>query len=89
MEKRVYGNWRRLIKGLLIRERLKKRYSFGDEAGPSDSKMISIRKQSTKPVASSSGRKSKLKTVRKKRKIESEEEDSDDDYDNENDKDWD
>ncbi|XP_047004381.1 DNA repair protein complementing XP-C cells homolog [Schistocerca americana] len=27
--KRIYGNWRRLIKGLLIRERLKARYDFG------------------------------------------------------------
>nr|CAD7200543.1 unnamed protein product [Timema douglasi] len=27
-DKRVYGNWRRLIKGLLIRERLQARYSF-------------------------------------------------------------
>lgn len=89
MEKRVYGNWRRLIKGLLIRERLKKRYSFGDEAGPSESKKISNRKQSTKPVDKSSGRKGKQKTVRKRRKIESEEEDSDDDLDNESDKDWD
>ncbi|XP_047004382.1 DNA repair protein complementing XP-C cells homolog isoform X1 [Schistocerca americana] len=27
--KRIYGNWRRLIKGLFIRERLKARYNFG------------------------------------------------------------
>lgn len=27
--KRIYGNWRKLIKGLLIRERLKARYDFG------------------------------------------------------------
>ncbi|KAF2894976.1 hypothetical protein ILUMI_11209 [Ignelater luminosus] len=33
LEKRVYGNWRKLIKGLLIRERLKARYNFG---GPSE-----------------------------------------------------
>ncbi|XP_061213186.1 DNA repair protein complementing XP-C cells [Neopsephotus bourkii] len=30
-EKRVLGNWKLLIKGLLIRERLKKRYSFKTE----------------------------------------------------------
>ncbi|PSN56147.1 hypothetical protein C0J52_03340 [Blattella germanica] len=41
LEKRVYGNWRRLIKGLLIRERLKLRYSFGEEAGPSEPKLFS------------------------------------------------
>lgn len=28
IDKRVYGNWRKLIKGLLIRERLQKRYDF-------------------------------------------------------------
>lgn len=33
LEKRVYGNWKKLIKGLLIRERLKARYNFG---GPSE-----------------------------------------------------
>ena len=74
----MYGNWRRLIKGLLIRERLKKRYSFGDEAGPSESKKISSKK------LSSSGKKGKHKNVRKMRKIESEEEGSDggdDDWD--------
>lgn len=35
-EKEVYGNWKRLIKGLLIRERLKARYEFGTEASTSD-----------------------------------------------------
>ncbi|CAG4940797.1 unnamed protein product [Colias eurytheme] len=30
MEARVYGNWRRLIKGLFIRERLKAKYGFED-----------------------------------------------------------
>lgn len=38
-EKRIYGNWRRLIKGLLIREALKARYDFkgdgGDQPGSS------------------------------------------------------
>lgn len=27
-ETRVYGNWKKLIKGLLIRERLKRKYNF-------------------------------------------------------------
>ena len=30
-EKRIYGNWKKLIKGLLIRERLAARYAAGDE----------------------------------------------------------
>ncbi|KAL3286502.1 hypothetical protein HHI36_001007 [Cryptolaemus montrouzieri] len=30
-EKRVYGNWKKLIKGLFIRERLKAKYGFGQE----------------------------------------------------------
>lgn len=35
-EKEVYGNWKRLIKGLLIRERLKARYDFGSEPSTAD-----------------------------------------------------
>lgn len=30
-DKRVFGNWRKLIKGLLIRERLKRKYDFNNE----------------------------------------------------------
>lgn len=30
-EKRVYGNWRKLIKGLLIREKLSQKYEFLSE----------------------------------------------------------
>lgn len=37
-EKRVYGNWRKLIKGLLIRERLKARYDFGNTFSSSSGK---------------------------------------------------
>lgn len=29
---RVYGNWKKLIKGLLIRRRLQRRYNFGTAA---------------------------------------------------------
>lgn len=38
IEQRVYGNWKRLIKGLLIRERLKAKYDFGDVPTKSSSK---------------------------------------------------
>lgn len=31
IDKRVYGNWRRIIRGLFIRERLKARYDFASE----------------------------------------------------------
>ncbi|XP_016844179.1 DNA repair protein complementing XP-C cells homolog isoform X2 [Nasonia vitripennis] len=30
-EKRIYGNWKKLIKGLLIREKLAAKYNFGDD----------------------------------------------------------
>lgn len=30
-EKRIYDNWKKLIKGLLIRERLKLKYNFGKD----------------------------------------------------------
>jgi hypothetical protein len=33
IDKRVYGNWKKLIRGLLIRERLKKKYEFGETSG--------------------------------------------------------
>lgn len=33
IEKRVYDNWRKLIKGLLIREKLKKKYGFETASG--------------------------------------------------------
>lgn len=38
-EDRVYGNWKRLVKALLIRERLKIKYNYfgGDKTGPSNS----------------------------------------------------
>lgn len=32
IDKRVYGNWRKLIRGLLIRERLKAKYDFGESS---------------------------------------------------------
>ncbi|XP_072941548.1 DNA repair protein complementing XP-C cells homolog [Epargyreus clarus] len=44
LEARVYGNWRRLIKGLLIRERLKLKYGFTEPTTSQD-----IKKKSTGP----------------------------------------
>lgn len=38
LEARVYGNWKRLIKGLLIRERLKDKYGFQEPATSKDAK---------------------------------------------------
>ncbi|KAF5280873.1 hypothetical protein FQR65_LT03022 [Abscondita terminalis] len=38
LEKRVYGNWKKLIKGLLIRERLKVKYNFGENSEESKGK---------------------------------------------------
>ncbi|XP_018579675.1 DNA repair protein complementing XP-C cells homolog [Anoplophora glabripennis] len=38
IEKRVYGNWKKLIKGLLIRERLKAKYDFGEASTSKESK---------------------------------------------------
>ncbi|KAI4468315.1 dna repair protein xp-c / rad4 [Holotrichia oblita] len=38
IEKRVYDNWRRLIRGLLIRERLKAKYDFGESSTVSKSR---------------------------------------------------
>lgn len=40
-EKRIYGNWRRLIKGLLIREKLAARYEFGKESDQTSQKETS------------------------------------------------
>lgn len=67
----MYGNWRRIIKGVLIRERLKKRYSFGDEAGPSESKKISSKKPS------SSDKRGKPENARKRCKVKNKKKDSD------------
>lgn len=36
-EARVFGNWKKLIKGLLIRERLKRKFNFGVEQSPEKS----------------------------------------------------
>lgn len=37
-ETRVYGNWKRLIKGLLIRQRLQRKYNFADVGAGGDPK---------------------------------------------------
>jgi xeroderma pigmentosum group C-complementing protein len=36
-EKRIYGNWRKLIKGLLIREKLAQKYEMQEESEASQS----------------------------------------------------
>lgn len=45
-EARVYGNWKKLIKGLLIRERLKRKFNFGAEEKPEKSHGGKKKKQS-------------------------------------------
>lgn len=37
---RVYGNWKRLIKGLMIRERLQRKYNFKDDSESSKKKKL-------------------------------------------------
>ncbi|XP_044729023.1 DNA repair protein complementing XP-C cells homolog [Chrysoperla carnea] len=56
IEKRVYGNWRRIIKGLFIRERLQKRYDFGGD-------------KEDEPPAGTSKKKGSLKVAERKRRI--------------------
>nr|CAD7398318.1 unnamed protein product [Timema cristinae] len=52
MYKRVYGNWRRLIKGLLIRERLQARYSFERQEDSSKGK-LKVKKRKLKSASES------------------------------------
>lgn len=47
-EKRIYGNWKRLIQGLLIRERLAARYEFSQETKSLTKKRAKDKKTSTK-----------------------------------------
>lgn len=44
VEQRVYGNWKKLIKGLLIRERLKAKYDFGESSTKSADKSKKTKK---------------------------------------------
>lgn len=44
-DKRIYGNWRKLIKGLLIRERLAAKYNFCEEEKPTVSNKRSKQKK--------------------------------------------
>lgn len=37
-EARVYGNWKKLIRGLLIKERLKAKYGFEEPSTSNDKK---------------------------------------------------
>jgi len=43
----VYDNWRRLIKGLLIRERLKSKYNFGESSKSSSHGKIKKKSKKT------------------------------------------
>nr|XP_022911361.1 DNA repair protein complementing XP-C cells homolog isoform X1 [Onthophagus taurus]XP_022911416.1 DNA repair protein complementing XP-C cells homolog isoform X1 [Onthophagus taurus] len=45
-EKRIYDNWKKLIKGLLIRERLNRRYAFGNPQSKEKNLKGSKKKQS-------------------------------------------
>ncbi|XP_012250520.2 DNA repair protein complementing XP-C cells homolog isoform X1 [Athalia rosae] len=47
-EKRVYGNWRKLIKAALIRERLTAKYDFGEEKEESSTSNKQTNKQAKK-----------------------------------------
>lgn len=38
-EKRIYGNWRRLIRGLIIRENLRMKYAFGENSDNEDAEV--------------------------------------------------
>lgn len=53
IEQRVYGNWKKLIKGLLIRERLKAKYDFGPVPTASGSKTKKSQRSNKKPRSSS------------------------------------
>ncbi|XP_018327473.1 DNA repair protein complementing XP-C cells homolog [Agrilus planipennis] len=48
IEKRIYGNWKKLIKGLLIRERLNAKYNF--KGKPEQSAPSSNEKRKAKPL---------------------------------------
>lgn len=52
-EKRIYGNWKRLIRGLLIREKLKLRYAFGENSDD-ESQTQSQSQTDSKPKAGTS-----------------------------------
>lgn len=57
-EKRVYGNWKKLIRGLMIRERLKAKYGFGQNE-----------KGEEEPESSGEPKEKKMKTVKKNRRL--------------------
>ncbi|CAH0552006.1 unnamed protein product [Brassicogethes aeneus] len=54
IDKRVYGNWKRLIKGLLIRERLKRKYDFGEPSGEGKKKGKGIKLTNKRKIESDS-----------------------------------
>lgn len=62
-EKRVYDNWKKLIKGLMIRARLQRKYNFVNE-DEEDNQDAAAKK----PGPSKDGDKSKKKSLFKKLK---------------------
>lgn len=74
LEKRVYGNWRKLIKGLLIRERLKARYDFGQPSSTTDAELKGQKRKSKGP---------RFQTKKKRRTCEDSESSTDDDWEEE------
>jgi hypothetical protein len=59
-ETRVYGNWKRLIKGLFIRKRLQTKYNFGMEQDK-DEEMLVVAKVPMVPAAATAATKKRSK----------------------------
>ena len=60
--KRIYGNWKKLVKGLFIRERLAARYAFNQDDDREDDKASASTnrpKHSVKDAKKSHGKKTK------------------------------
>ena len=47
-KKKIYTNWRKLIKGLLIRERLQQKYNFREESKEQSNKRSKSQKDTVK-----------------------------------------
>ncbi|XP_065347263.1 DNA repair protein complementing XP-C cells homolog [Cloeon dipterum] len=68
--KRIYGNWKKLINGLLIREKIMKKYDFGQ--GSSGKEKEKGPKEAGESSSNSKGTARKLKQPVKRKKQESE-----------------
>lgn len=58
VQQRVYGNWKKLIRGLLIRQRLQRKYNFNESGGVSTA-------SPEKPTTTATTKKSSSKRSRK------------------------